>query len=390
MSSQRIKSRIEILRPRARFVAVTHSSEFIDQGANLGDGFYHVNLHDEQIDSNLLIPANGKDTLILIHNTYLSSFAYNLLLCWLYCIGLGAKKDCESTLSRLLKHNFKKYFAEQLLSANNNAFSRALFLETLLYEQAWMIPVFEAEASDTKLSRDADLGAQLMSLALSSHELGHLYLKNSPELWEELLERHAEVLQSLYSHVAQKYSPGLIQEFKCDVIAVVSCLEQFKSEMSSAFCLRGIVFAFAAFAVLFSLAKSAKKTSKDQKAFPDEIDFKSIEKRHTDYNYSIGLDLDFIERAKLVIEFCKLIAAKSAIDLFGDSGGFPLPATILDDLLHNVDVVVENDDQNARGLSMLVSQSFNEHNEGFDYLVLRSKTFVFGSGRNADGTLRIV
>ena len=126
----------------------------------------------------------------------------------------------------------------------------------------------------------------------------------------------------------------------------------------------------------------------DQKPFPDEIDFKSIEKGHTDYSYSIGLDLDFIERTKLVIEFCKLIAAKNEIDLFAKSGPFPLPATILEDLLHNIDIVMENDDQNARGLSMLVSQSFTGHNEGFDYLVLRSKSFVFGSARNADGTFR--
>jgi hypothetical protein len=192
----------------------------------------------------------------------------------------------------------------------------------------------------------------------------------------------------LYSQVAQKYPPGLILEFQCDVIAVVSCLEQFKSEMSPAFYVRGIVFAFAAFAVLFSLAKSAQKTATDQKACPDEIDFNSIEKRHTDYNYSIGLDLDFIERTKLVIELCKLIAEKNGVTLFAESEAFPLPATILDDLLRNVDIIMENEDQNARGLSMLVSQSFNGHNEGFDYLVLRSKTFVFGSARNSDGTLR--
>jgi hypothetical protein len=165
MTLERIKSRVQIVRPRARFVAVTHSSEFIDKGANLGDGFYYVNLYDEQIDSNLLIPTTGKDKLILIHNSYLSSFAYNLLLCWFHCLRLGDQKDSQLNLSRLLKHNFKKYFAEQLLSANNNAFSRALFLETLLYEQAWMIPVFEAKATNSNLSRDADLGAQLMSLA---------------------------------------------------------------------------------------------------------------------------------------------------------------------------------------------------------------------------------
>lgn len=380
-----VRRRVAILRPRAKFVAFSHSSEFIDSRANLGDGFHYVNLYDEKIDSNVIISPRG---LIMIHNTYLSSFSYNLLLCWLLCAGHPENKENNVELARLLKHNFKKYFAEQLLYFRNNIFSRAIFLETLLYEQAWMIPVFEAKAKNAALSRNADLGAQLMSSVLSFHELGHYYLDKTPEIWQEILEKHAAVLQTQFNRVAGKYPALFVEEFRCDVISIISCLEQFKADTERKFCLRAVVFAFAAFAVLYSLTKSAAKTAAEQIAVPDNVDFGSIEKRRLDYEYSIGIDLDFVERARLVIELCGNIAGKEGLSLFEEAGEFPLPHTILEDLLLYVDKVMESEDLNARGLSMLVAESLHDHPLGLEYLYLRSKTFAFGSQRNPDGTLR--
>lgn len=149
-----------------------------------------------------------------------------------------------------------------------------------------------------------------------------------------------------------------------------------------------IAFAFAAFAVLYSLTKSAKATASEHKAVEDTVDFNSIEKRHIDYQYTIGIDLDFVERAKLVIEFCENIAQRDGVSLFDETGDFLLPATILDDLLCYVDTIMENEDDNARKMSLLVSESLHGHPSGLEYLYLRSKTFAFGSQRNANGTLR--
>lgn len=380
-----VRRRVEILRPRAKFVAFSHSSEFIDSSANLGDGFHYVNLYDEKIDSNVIISPRG---LIMIHNTYLSSFSYNLLLCWFLCAGRTDNKADNAELERLLKHNFKKYFAEQLLYFHNNVFSRAIFLETLLYEQAWMIPVFEARAKDATLSRNSDLGAQLMSSVLSFHELGHFYLDKTPQIWQEILDKHAGILQTQFNRVVGEYPAIFVEEFRCDVISIISCLEQFKADMKRKFCLRAIVFAFSAFAVLYSLTKSAEKTAAEQRAVLDNVDFGSIEKCRVDYEYSIGIDLDFVERARLVIELCSNIAGKEGLPLFEEAGEFPLPHTILEDSLLYVDKVMESDDANARGLSMLVAESLHDHPDGLEYLYLRSKTFAFGSQRNPDGTLR--
>lgn len=380
-----IRRRLAVLRPRAKFVATTHSSDFIDSTANLGDGFHYVNLYDEQIDSNIIISPRG---LIMIHNTYLSSFAYNLLLCWLLNAESSDKDTTDLNLPLLLKHNFKKYFAEQLLSTHNNIFSRAVFLETLLYEQLYMVPVFKAKSQSSELDRKATRGAQLMSSVLSFHELGHYYLGRDPQIWDEIAKHHSDVIHTLFNHVSNTYPSLFIEEFKCDVISVISCLEQFKAELEREFCIRAIVFTFAVFAVLYSLTKSAKKTALDQKSIPDSVDFKSIEKRQINYEYSIGIDLDFLERAKLITELCIKIAEKEKIALFGEGGAFPLSAAILNDLLLYVEKVMESDDQNSREMSLLVAEALHEHPRGIEFLNLRSKTFAFGNQRNSDGTLQ--
>lgn len=381
-----VRSRVAIMRPRAKFVAYTHSSKFIDRAANLGDGFYHVSLYDEKIDCILITNPRAS---IMIHNTYLSSFAYNLLLCRLLYKGKdNPDATDEASLKRLLMHNFKKYFAEQLFAAHNNVFSRAILLETLLYEQQWMIPVFEAKAQNESLSSNADKGAQLMSLTLSTHELGHFYLGRTPQIWDEILEHHTGFLPDLHRHVAESHSPYITEEFRCDVIAVISCFEQFKAELSAGGALRLIVFSFAVFAVLYSLTKSARKTAAGQKAKPDEIDLESIEKRHADYDYTIDLDFDFIERAKLVQRFCELLAEKEKLNLYSTAEAFPLDENVLRDLLSYVDTVMDSEDANARSLSLLVAEAFHEHPQGAEYLYLRSKTFSFGEGRNADGSVK--
>jgi hypothetical protein len=61
----------------------------------------------------------------------------------------------------LLAHNFKKFFAEQIYRQTNRIPSRALLLETLLYEQEMMVGVFAAKERDSRLSADADAASSL-------------------------------------------------------------------------------------------------------------------------------------------------------------------------------------------------------------------------------------
>jgi hypothetical protein len=360
-------------RPRAKFTTYSHSSKFIDPTAQLGEGFHYVNLYDEQIDSNLLISKTSG--LIMVRNTYLSSFAYNLFLCWLY--GCEQAEGKTQVLPTLLAHNFKKFFAEQLYCARNDIGSRALLLETLLYEQVCMVPVFAAKAQEPALSSRADIAANLMSSVVSFHELGHFYLREQGNCWDDILIQNPDTVRPLFSRVCSTYPAGFVEEFKCDAIAVISGFQQYLELAKPEFVLKVLVFAFAAFAVLFSLSRSAKVTAEARQWEPEElIDFRSLEKVHREHEIKLGVDRDFVERAKLVAELCQRISAQQDVTLYSAAGSFPLPQTILTDLLSYIDRVLDCKDANAREMSNLLAEALCQHDEGMEYLYLRSKTFT--------------
>ena len=134
------------------------------------------------------------------------------------------------------------------------------------------------------------------------------------------------------------------------------------------------------------MTRSAEKTAADQKANPDTVDFGSTQEISRDYSYSVGVDRDLTERARLVTELCGQIAQKEGVTLFEESGAFPLPANILEILLAYVDRVMENDDRNARSMSLLVAEALHEHPRGLEFLYLRSKTFTrHGQGKIVPG-----
>jgi hypothetical protein len=365
-----IKRRVQQLRPDAKFIAVTHSSDFIPVEAELGNGFFTANLYDERIDANMIVTRQGR---VMIQNTYIASFAYNLFLCWLH----GHGGESAAVLDRLLAHNLKKFFAEQIYRRTNRIPSRALLLETLLFEQVMMVDVFAAKDSNAKLSADADAAAGLMSFALSMHELGHFYMATKPGLWEELVQTEPDTIGSLYVHVTERYPADFATEFQCDVHAVIGCLRQYESHAGAAFALRALAFAFAAYAAMYSLAATATDTAALWDTGPAErVDFSDIAPMpHIDYDVKWAIDKTFLERARLVGKLCESLATKRGLTLFGSDDPFPLPPTIVEDLMRYVGRVFDCDDNNARAMSNLVARSLYGHDAGMEYPYLRSKVF---------------
>jgi hypothetical protein len=70
--------------------------------------------------------------------------------------------------------------------------------------------------------------------------------------------------------MAKQYSPPFAAEFQCDAYAVISCTRQYDQQTGGPFAIRATVFAFAAFAVLVSLARSSVKTAQDQAGIAKE------------------------------------------------------------------------------------------------------------------------
>lgn len=268
----KIERIINLMRPRAKFVDITHAKEFMKIDAHQYNDYYYTNLYDEQIDSNVLKTPYG---LVLVHNTYLSSFAYNLFLSWIFdSYSKGGIDNLEKHKKVLLKYNLKKFFGEQLYAFHNNIFSRAILLETLLYEQQLIIPIFELKQQNTELDKKANFAASVMSQLVSLHELGHYYLDGFEETWEQVLGNSKEA-QNLFQEIEQQYPDAFLEEVRCDIIAVLNCINQHQSTPKEIL-LPIIVFAYATYAAMYGLTKSAKATSIEHKKEKDEVDFLSI------------------------------------------------------------------------------------------------------------------
>jgi len=362
---------ISRIRPRARFVSVSHTDEFMPKEAEIGTGFSYVSLYDEEIASNVIRTKNG---IILIDNSYLSSFAYNLALSRVYAVSMQESTGTDEAL--LLRYNLKKFYGEQLFSKHNDSFSRAVLLETLLYEEKHMRPVFASIKDNADFQYTASTLSQIMSSLVVNHEMGHYYLDHSPEICEPVFLKNQTAITPILNFAEVEYGKPFATEVKCDVIAVYSVLHLHEKTSGLLFCLRAIAFGFAAFAATSSLAKSAAYTAASHRKIQEEIDLTSIKKTHIDFDYAIGKDLDFIERAKLVIQLCANIAQVNGMNLFSNEPAFPLQDNILDHILSIMDQVMESSDPLEREMALLVSQGFHGHPDGIDYLYLRSKVYT--------------
>ena len=369
-----IRRFLRVERPRAKFVAV---GDVVETGDPVMGGFRYVSLYDERIDANVV---EARDGILLIQNTYLPSFAYNLLLCWIYCDRASAS-DAERR--RLIAHNFKKFYAEQLLHAYDGIFARAVFLETLLYEQVCMVPVFAERERDPELHQLARFASELMASAVSRHELGHFILKRGPGAWDEALQWRGGAVRSLYEEVRERWPPALVVEFQCDVLSVIASLttdgEQ-EEEGRRTMVLRGLVFAYAAFAVLFSLEKSARATAAEHRGAHEEVDFRSIRKLHRTFDFAVGIDEEMAERARYVERLCRAVCEQAGGDLYASTGPLRLSPDLLNHLLGYVDSMMDSADRNAREMSLLVAEALHGHPRGTEYLYLRSKTFDVPEG----------
>lgn len=366
-----IKQYIKILRPMAKFIDYKYSNDFIEKTENLENNFHYINLYDEKIDSNVLRLNNNE--MIIIHNTYLSSFAYNLFICWIY--PTFVKEINPDEINNLVRYNFKKYYAEQLLRRKNYLFSRAILLETLLYEQQMMVPLFRMRDGSNEMDSKAAFGSSIMSSLISHHELGHYHLAKTPELWDEVFAKYSDSLEDTYLPLLEKFTMEFIEEIQCDVISIALCFEQFNKEYGKGFCLRVIIFAFASFTVLSSLDKSAEATIKEIRDI-DVVNFKDVKKVERNFNYKLGTDYDFHQRALFACSFCEAIAQQNKLDLYTSNNDFSLPENIIDELLSHLDKLMETSRENDRGMAMLVAESLHNHPQGMEYLYLRSKSFI--------------
>ena len=362
-----IAHKVKSLRPTAKFVVVNHSSNFIDASAELGDGFYTANLYDEQINANLI---RFNESYVLIENTYISSFAYNLFLCWQF----GLKNQNSD---HLLALNLKKFVAEQLYRRVNVVPSRALLLESLVFESQHMIPVFAAVDTDEELRQFANQGQAIMPLLLSIHELGHYYFSTRPNTWDDLMRGNENVLGPVSKQAESSLDDSDLVEFRCDAFAILSVINQFEKSYGLKVTVRAILFAYASYAAMYSGVLTADLTGAVWESdFGGPVDLLDISPgKHIDYPVKFDLDRQFIDRSVLMTSLCLRIAQEAGFEAFGDDEPFPMPVNIIERMCNLVLQVFDGDRDNARIMSNLLAKSLDRHPEGMEYLYLRSKVF---------------
>jgi hypothetical protein len=371
-ANQSLVDLLRIHRRHSKFLKIDHSSVFIDPAAELGEGFYYASVYDEAIDANLYETDHGY---VLIENSYIASFAYNLFFCWLYCKDKNASVE---ELHDLLAHNLKKLCAEQLYRRDNTVSSRALLLETLLYEERKMLAVFATKQTNPGLAELAwTAGSGVMLFLLTQHEFGHYNRKTKRTVWDAYLQSGPELIGDVIWRVEHEYSSEFQIEFKCDLFAVYSCLRQYENLKGATFALRAIAFAYAAYAAMYSVAATAEQTSRlwEQEG-DEEVVFQDISKYPTvEVPIQLAIDRQFLNRALLIVEVCEKIAADRGLLLYGDEAPLVLTPNIVETLMTLVPRVFECDDDHTRQMSRLVARAFHSHEQGIEYLYLRSKTF---------------
>lgn len=374
MTEEEVRWVIAYKYPKAKFHAYSHTNEFMEFEARIGKGFHYVSLYDERIDSNHIETA---DDVIIVGNTYLPSFAYNLTLAWLYESGKGNLVTDGS--SPLVCYNFKKFWGEQLYHQVSNVFSRAILLETLLYEQRLMVPVFEATAVNDDWRNTADFVASAMSNLVLFHELGHYYLQYLPEAVNELFTEYSRGTYPLLNGLEKEGRLEIIDEVKCDMIATLSLLKT-REEAKATQVLQSAIMGHSVLAVLYSIQVSAAITAEDQMKTPDDVNLQSIETSTQEYSYLLEISPDtqsanMLLRANLMVDFCMAIANMQGINLYDDKNFLDIDQDLLSHLLCYIPTIMGKEDPDQRKMARLVSEAFHRNAEGMEYLYLKSKVF---------------
>ena len=294
--------------------------EFMSRGAVFDysiDGFgfrlkgIQFSIYDSEIDAVFLRSrAHGA---IVANNTYLASFAYDLAIVWWMAGASGArpKPHGDDEVSRLLRYNLKKFFAEQILLRTRSVFAIAIFLETLLYEERAMRPLFKAAEADEQLQVTFNSFANMMSSLLLFHEVGHQVADIRSD-FEDLLRREIEIrTQQPFEPLWQQYNGQARVEFLCDAFSVLILSRNEEAFANFGLRLRAIAFGFIMCACMTSLEKSAKVNAKQH---PETADRDILDEIHADLpgaGFAMGIDRFGIERARSSIQICRAIVAGS-------------------------------------------------------------------------------
>ncbi len=289
---EEIEAFVCLTRPSSKFFSITHSTEFTETHNQDVKQYFYVSLYDEHIENNLLKYKDG--TQVLVENTYMGSFVYNIGLCFFYCYSNFEGKVRDQQLELLLSYNFKKFFGEQLYNRKNCIFSRAILLETLFYEQQTMKVIFEDFILKEENVELTQIIKQSSTGIFSFHELGHVYFNDDNLVWDSFINEPEinDLFNSSYLFVKENYTPEFLLEYKCDILAFYQIFNEYKSKIELPTLLNLLVLNFMTMSVFYSLNLSAEKTVDwlNIHCSNEKVNFENIGLQQGEYEYTIQAD----------------------------------------------------------------------------------------------------
>lgn len=237
-----------------------------------------------------------------------------------------------------------------------------------------MIPIFSAFENQFKNDPLVNIIQNISCNIFAFHEMGHHFFNDTDKHWNtEISNELRKIFESVIDSEEKNVSSKDLLEIKCDFLGLISCFELSNFDGS----LNILILSYYIMSTLYSLKLSADKTITEiTENYPAEhVDFSNIGKQTGEYGYCIQVDHSLYRRAELMVKMCKKIAEQKGIEIFTKSKSFPVSNEI-NSLLHWVmnDIMIMKD-SNERAISRLLAEAFHNHEEGMNYLYLRSKVF---------------
>ncbi len=313
---------------------------------------------------------------MVANNTYLSGFVDNLALVWL--ANTDGCLDKDGSLLRLMRHNLKKFYAEQLLRYRNTAFARAMLLETLLYEESWMRDVFDRRGSDAELAASHNGVRSLAAALLLNHEIAHVVQKKRSDFRKLLLD---DLAVPGIAREWDEMGANLASEYEADAFAIGMTLTQSFEPLRSGDLKRAIAFCFLMFSCMLSLDVSARLTSETMAAEHDADMLDDIHGSMPGAEFVLAHAKHASLRWQSALRILNALCEKEGHSLYSQEGEFPLTQSFVTGVQDLLPEILSGVSPSNRSMCELVARAFHGHEKGFDFLLWRSKQFQFPKGR---------
>lgn len=225
-------------------------------------------------DRSRILCEHWRDGVVLLHNSYLTSFLQHLAAVVMVTAD-GGSEDLPPTKDILLSMG-KKLLAEQMHVISPSGMARVLFLETVLkYEPAWR-EVVRLKDSQPRLSRSVDTFARLTSDFLLNHELGHTAAQDArfepfTRSWVQ-----AALADDQVPSLTATQRAWLRDEATADVFGLNCCLARYAPSLSAETLRSYLIFlarSVTAMNVLYAFAEDLHRANIDREFCVADIDF---------------------------------------------------------------------------------------------------------------------